>query len=334
MAAAMASSAEPVISVQSTCFSCEKLNASTFLIVEDDKYDEHPFIYAKIYSDPPLIVLSDTGCGGKARATHLPPDNIRNYIETFPVKKNDNRPLNPRLPNGDPALKYMIICTHCHYDHILGIPSLNGVSSAILASSHMKSFIEDDLPKTSLCYYLDVPTPKYKVSNWAKDMQKIVFEESELGIQILHTPGHTPDELAWYDEEERHLYVGDSFYEREARDKSYTQAIIFPADGDLIEYMASLDKMLRFIEEKNAEDGKTAVKIGCGHTTCSVDGLEILLAVQKYFWDLLKGSIPLKSEKEKRGELIGLWQEDGEPRFSLEAPQRLVADARKHFKRD
>lgn len=46
----------------SSSFSCSRLNSSTFVIREDDAYGEHPFIYAKIHPQVPIIVLSDTGC--------------------------------------------------------------------------------------------------------------------------------------------------------------------------------------------------------------------------------------------------------------------------------
>ena len=192
-----------------TVFSCKRLNLSTYLIVENDRYEEHPFIYAKVVQSPALLLLSDTGCGGGGEVEvgkpGLPSDTLRNFLETFPIADNGKKPLNPRKPTGEPTLSYFIICTHCHYDHILGIPSFQEVTPVILASSNGKSFIEDDLPKHSLCAGLDVPTPKYLISYWAADMEKIAYDDLPLGVQILHTPGHTPDELAWYDEAERHL---------------------------------------------------------------------------------------------------------------------------------
>ncbi|KAL9121798.1 MAG: hypothetical protein Q9187_001650 [Circinaria calcarea] len=314
----------------SSCFKCTRLNPSTFVIVEADKYDEHPFIYARIFLDPLLLILSDTGCGGKSDGSTDIPDNLRNYVETRPITSNGNLPLNPRQPDGSPSLRYLIICTHCHYDHILGIPSFQDIPTTILASLHGKSFIETDLARHSLCYYLDVPTPEYKVSYWADDFEYVRHDGNLLGLQILHTPGHTPDELAWYDEENRHIFVGDSFYERVAEDQSYIQPIIFPREGNMIDYMQTLEKLVRFVEQRNAESDQLPVKVGCGHITSSVDGFEILVSVQQYFQDVLGGKIPVVRSIEK-GEIFDLWQADGEPRFSLLSPRRLVLDARRHL---
>ncbi|MCJ1223880.1 hypothetical protein MMC12_000523 [Toensbergia leucococca] len=306
-------------------FKCTRLNQSTFVIVEDDK-SEHPFIYAKLYNDPPLVVLSDTGCGGLSRSAE---PSLRHFIETHPVTANENQPLNPHQGDGKLSRQYLIICTHCHYDHILGIPCFKTVKPTILASSHEKSFIEDDLPEHSLCLFLGIPTPEYSVSFWAADFESIIFEGSPLGLQVLHTPGHTPDELAWYDEEERYLYVGDSFYERVSGDNSYAQPIIFPNEGNLIQYMSSLEKLISFVSGKNSKLDRTPIKIGCGHITSSTDAIGILLPVRQLFQNIIAGETPIKQSTEKRGEIVDLWQEDGDPRFSVEAPRRLVTDARK-----
>lgn len=312
------------ISSLSQYFSCSRLNASTFVIHETDKYGEHPFIYVKIYDDPRLIVISDTGCGGgDVSREHY--HNLKDYIETFPVAANDGKPLNPI----EAEREYLIICTHCHYDHILGLKPFQTASTGILASSFDKSFIEEDLPVHSLCKFLGVPTPKYTVSYWADDLEKLSHKEKSLHLQILHTPGHTPDELAWYDEHERHLYVGDSFYERVAKDKSYEQAIIFPEEGNWIHYMQSLEKLLRFVEQKNEEPDKAPVKIGCGHVTSSVDGAEILRDVRQLFRDIITGKVPIVQEGEKRGEEHVLWQVAADSRFSVAAPKRLALEAAK-----
>ena len=312
---------------KSPYFVCTRVNSTTFVIVEDDEYAEHPFIYVKIYEN--LVILSDTGCGGSADAPELSHISLRYFIETSPIVANGGQPLNPRQENGKPSKQYLIICTHCHYDHILGLSHFIDSDPIILASLHGKSFVTDNLPEHSLCLFLGVPTPKYTVSYWAKDFERLSFNTRSLGLQIVATPGHTPDELAWYDEQERHLYVGDSFYQRTPKDKSYEQAIIFPKEGSIIEYMDSLRKLLSFVDKKNMEPEKPSIKIGCGHTTSSVEGKGILLAVQGFFEDVIAGLIPIKQVSEERGEEVYLWQDDGEPRFSLSAPKRLVADAKK-----
>lgn len=309
-------------------FTCTRVNRTTFVIHERDKFEEHPFIYVKIYESIPVIVLSDTGCGSGAGDSSCS-KNLKEYLESYPITANQGQPLNPRGFNGEALRKYVIICTHCHYDHILGLPQFRDASPEIIAPQEGKSFIKTDLPEHSLCKALGIPTPQYEVTQWTQDYQTLSFDGKSLNLQIIHTPGHTPDELAWYDQDERHLYVGDSFYERVAQDKSYEQAILFPREGSIIAYLESLTKLLEFIEAKNADEDahKGLLRVGCGHVTSSVNAKEILLAVRKLFSNILTDKVPVVKREEKRGEEFLTWREDAEPRFSVEAPKRIMLDA-------
>lgn len=315
--------------VSTADFDCSPINDTIFLIHEKDEFEEHPFIYVKVYKDIPVLILSDTGCGsGESQQSNS--RVLKDFLETQPVPANRGEPLNPRDPTGKATKQYLIICTHCHYDHILGIEQFHNESAEIIASSAGRPFIETDLPEHSLCRSLGIRTPQYRVTQWVGDYETLSHDGKDLGIQIIHTPGHTPDELAWYDKQERHLYVGDTFYERAAKDKSYEQAILFPNEGNIVDYMRSLDKLLSFIDAKNADDEaqKGPIKIGCGHVTASIEAKGILLAVKKLFVNILNEKVPVVKREEKRGEHFLTWREEGEPRFSVAAPEKIMVDAR------
>ena len=316
----------------SSDFLSSRVNSSTFVIHEKDAFDEHPFIYVKLFEDIPLVVISDTGCGGTTKKSSCS-RNLKDFLESCPIASNGGQPLNPRDSSGKALRKYLIICTHCHYDHILGLEQFRDASPEIVASLAGRSFIEDNLPEHSLCKSLEIPTPQYKITQWAPDFHSLSFDGKPLGLQVIHTPGHTPDELAWYDEDERHLYVGDSFYQRVAEDKSYEQAILFPKEGNIVDYLASLDRLITFVDAKNADEDahRGPLKIGCGHVTSSVDAKDILLAVQKLFLQILQNKVPIVQREEKRGEEFVTWREDGAPKFSVAAPRRIMLDAEKAF---
>lgn len=43
-------------------FTTKRINSSTFMVYEDDLYEEHPYIYVKLHPKAPIIILTDTGC--------------------------------------------------------------------------------------------------------------------------------------------------------------------------------------------------------------------------------------------------------------------------------
>lgn len=259
------------------------------------------------------------------------------------MKANSNKPLNP---GG--ARQYYIICTHCHYDHLGGITHfLEGGTTQIIASAAGRNFIESDLERHGLFDSVGKPEPYYKVTQWAEAFTKLTVpgkhgeKPIDLGITILQTPGHTPDELAWYDHEEMHLYVGDSMYE-EGEDQ---MPIIWPAEGNLVEWVFSLDKMLRFVQGKNVNAAAAAknddedwvevarrVKLGAGHQTHSADAEEFLWMCKHFLDSIMKGSIPVASKSTWRGEAVYLWREkDGKSGISFKAPVRLMKEAYDFF---
>jgi glyoxylase-like metal-dependent hydrolase (beta-lactamase superfamily II) len=335
-------------SSQSTSFISRRVNGSTFLVIEDDAYGEQPYIYIKIYAK--YILITDTGCNNpRSKAPSL--TSLRQYLETYPVPQNGDQPLNPSGKKG-----YIILCSHCHYDHILGIPQFLSANPKIIASNFDKSFLLDDLDEHSLCKYVEVSTPKYTIAHWARHLDFFTHSGVSFRIQFLHIPGHTPDSLAWYDLDEHHLYVGDTFYERK-RSKPIpglpddagqvpglpaTQAaIIFPEEGgNWIQYMSSLDLLLSFVLHQNMElrrqhgqrhEYPPRVKVGCGHLTYEGDGENMVLEVRALFERIIAGKVPVSGSGEKRGVIHDFWLESNESRYSVMAPRHLAEEARKYF---
>jgi hypothetical protein len=176
-------------------------------------------------------------------------------------------------------------------------------------------------------------------------------------IQFLHIPGHTPDSLAWYDIDEHHIYVGDTFYERTRSTKipelpddagqvpglpATQAAIIFPEEGgNWIQFMSSLDLLLSFVEHQNKElrhrhdvishEAIPKVKVGCGHLTQDADAEKMILEVRAMFERIIAGKVPVSGSGEKRGVIHDFWLENEDSRYSVMAPRHLAEEARKHF---
>lgn len=169
------------LSCCSTSFVSRRLNVSTFVISEDDAYGEQPYIYVKLYST--YVIITDTGCNSpRDRTVKL--TFLRRFIEEYPIPSYNNQSLNPK---GEKS--YIIIFTHCHYDHILGLPEFLSSNPTIVASENGKSFILENLPEHSLCEYMNVSTPKYEVSHWARQLEYFSMHNVHFRIQFIQIPG-------------------------------------------------------------------------------------------------------------------------------------------------
>ncbi|KAJ8589002.1 hypothetical protein M405DRAFT_852294 [Rhizopogon salebrosus TDB-379] len=137
-----------------------------------------------------------------------------------------------------------------------------------------------------------------------------------LGVKVLHTPGHTPDELALWDAEERMLYVGDTLYEDDP--------IIFPTGGSLLEWFSTVDQLIVLV--KTHPDVEN-VMINCGHATTRRPALEVLRTCRRFMENVVSGKEGVKKRWLRRGTWCLEFQEDN-GRFSLVCPEKLVFDAR------
>lgn len=138
-------------------------------------------------------------------------------------------------------------------------------------------------------------------------------------MTIMHTPGHTPDELAVYDGDEKMLYVGDTLYEN--------APIIFPKEGSIVDWMETVDELISFVGDEESQSG-SVVKINAGHETAAQPALQVLTATKAFIEDILRGREAVQRRWTKRGEETVMYEQDGK-RFSLICPERLVAEARK-----
>lgn len=282
---------------------------------------------------------------------------LRNYLENCPIAANNDQPLNP---GG--WRQYYIIFTHCHYDHTGGILQfLRGGTTEIIASAAGKEFIESDFEGHALYKYIDKPAPYFHYTWWAESFERLQWPfwhdregpkpfQNDLALSIIHTPGHTPDELAWYDHYEMHLSCGDSFYE-EGEDE---MPIIFPKEGNLVEWVFSMQKLAVFVRSENAraakeaeegedEDGWVAVPkrvmVSCAHQTSKADGEEILAALEKFAARVYGGQVPVVRKEVWHGEAFYWWRDaegEGDEKFrmSIKAPARLMDEARRFFDLD
>ena len=373
-------------------FTIRQLNSTTHLIRETDMYGEYPHIYAKVVFpkdaplEPALIVLSDTGCG-TSRACKDALADVWEYAKPAIKKKYGEYNLGTFLEhtlNPGGKLPCLVITTHCHYDHILGLktlPSTKSDMTTVVSSSHKKSFIvpRSNLAENSLCNDIRVPPPHYDIT-WAADREELKYHRAaskpdkgrvvppdvlDTNLTILHTPGHTPDSLTWYDSHERLICVGDSLYERESPESRTAgeppMPTIFDIESDLLDWWDSLKEVLKFVQGANEElekeevetsetEGdhewvelkrkkKPRVKLCAAHVTANVDAETCLLEMQDFMRRLLRYEIRSKPLGRMRGEETNLWdwantagRKGG--RFSVQAPYRVIMEGRESIPKD
>jgi glyoxylase-like metal-dependent hydrolase (beta-lactamase superfamily II) len=199
--------------------------------------------------------------------------------------------------------------------------------SPILASSHSPPFLSPSvLPEHSLCKYLSITTPSYKPTLVPHNHDVTSKSGSPLGLTILHTPGHTPDSLSVWDARDRMLYVGDTLYQY--------APIIFPAEGSIIEWWASMNALLDHVARADADIGNPlapTARLSAGHTTAGQPADEILRATRSFIAAVLRGELDEKDREMRRGEDFVSYVQEG-MRFSLICPERLIREAKKGIK--
>jgi glyoxylase-like metal-dependent hydrolase (beta-lactamase superfamily II) len=213
------------------------------------------------------------------------------------------------------------------------IIDFSATDSPIIVSGHLPRFIRKDvLPITSECAALGLDVPDYDpiLVNNNYPIKSHAPASQPLGVRIFHSPGHTPDEISLFDENEMMLYVGDTLYEWEP--------IIFPAAGSIVTWFASMRHLVALVQEQNmilaarAGPGEhLEVLINAGHVTALRPALDVLLATVEFMKDVVEGREELKDRFMKRGVVTVKYEQDG-GRFSLICPERLVTDARWVYK--
>jgi len=238
----------------------------------------------------------------------------------------------------------MVICTHCHFDHIGGLETFASLGAIIVASGHDRTFVDKkNRDANSLCSAFGMATPAYDITHFAENGERLQYAGIDLGLRVLLTPGHTPDSLAVYDEKRRWLFTGDTCYKRCAVmpwGEQQDVPIVFPLQGNWKDWTETMDKLIAFVETEDSVQVDRPINIGCGHTTSGVGAIELLRAAQNFGHDVAKGNVRsiagLEGDAVAPGGSLGdetfmIWHDEGDPEFSMCAPEsfeRHFEDAR------
>jgi glyoxylase-like metal-dependent hydrolase (beta-lactamase superfamily II) len=150
-------------------------------------------------------------------------------------------------------LPITVLNSHTHFDHIGGnaeFPDILGTDTAF-TRLHAKgtftpalrsSYAREELAPQSLCGPLPVGVSAesfrvrpFHISAYVKDGQRIALGGREL--EVIFTPGHTPDSLCLLDAKNGLLFTGDTFYAG--------PIYLFEPETDMAAYTQSVERLAR-----------------------------------------------------------------------------------------
>ncbi len=144
-------------------------------------------------------------------------------------------------------LKYILL-THGHFDHIFGVNGLRELYPDVKVAIHK----DDEICLTDPQYNLagDAELPE-SLRNMKADIvlnggERLPFADTE--FEVIHTPGHSPGSVCYYDRKNQAVYTGDTLF---CLTVGRTD---FPG-GDFDMLMKSLENFLAFTDETDVFPG-------------------------------------------------------------------------------
>ncbi|OLQ06550.1 Metallo-beta-lactamase domain-containing protein 2 [Symbiodinium microadriaticum] len=215
------------------------LSKTTLVVVEADRFGEQPHMYVVVGPKKALVI--DTGCDTA---------NFCEFLWSLPELA---------------AKEFQVVNTHIHYDHIMGnygfcAPggrSLRGGCRSICQGSRNRHFSQN-WQETSLQSMVGAAISNFCVTDWLDEGHRIYLDDENPteaeSLEVLHTPGHTPDSISLYYPAENRIFTGDLIYPG--------NIFLFLPGSRLEEFDESLCKLKAFLAEKPA-----GVLLSCGHMT-------------------------------------------------------------------
>lgn len=132
-----------------------------------------------------------------------------------------------RAIDGRPVVA--ILCTHTHRDHSPASRAVKAATGAPIIGCAPLA-LDDDGPRADAAFDRD-----YRPDRVLTDDEQVSGEGWTL--TAVATPGHTSNHLCFALEESGALFTGDHVM-------GWSTSVIAPPDGDMGDYMASLDRLL------------------------------------------------------------------------------------------
>ena len=210
------------VPVSSTWFEVYRVKPGVFAIYEPHQYEE---VISYLITGSKRALLFDTGLGmGDIRA-------VVRQLTQVPIT---------------------VLNSHTHFDHtgdnwefddILG---LDNQYSRRNAAGAKHEDLKDTVVRERFCGNLpenfkpeDYQIPPFKVSHIVKDGD--IVDLGDRKLEIVVTPGHTPDSLCLFDKQNRLLFTGDTFYAG--------PIFLYVPETSVSDYTKSVDKLSAMVPQ-------------------------------------------------------------------------------------
>ncbi|UCE39817.1 MAG: MBL fold metallo-hydrolase [Candidatus Aminicenantes bacterium] len=231
-----------------------QLRESTYAIYEPYQFEE-AISYLLIGTDKALMVDTGTGIGDLKKLiselTQVPIAVLNTHIHWDQVGNNSQ------------------------FDEILVYNSIESITKLYTGynNSFLKGHILGDSIWKSLPENIDPDTwkiPPVKSTDLVED--GMIYDLGNRPIEVIHSPGHSPDSICLLDKKNRLLFCGDFFYSG--------PLYAFEEDVNIQDYITSLENLIKRIDEFDF--------LCPSHNVPWVKS-DILLKVQDAFEDIMRG---------------------------------------------
>jgi len=200
-------------------FTAEQLSPKIWKIVENDPFKQYPFLYVILGTDK--CILIDTGCG------------TSDYFSFLNSKVNTNK------------LPYLVICTHVHFDHVGGNFQFTGSSClGICMGGQNKIFTQNYEINSLAMAHSGARVKEFAVTRWLNEGDLIYLDEKDQSkqnsLEVIFTPGHTPDSIALFARWDNRIFVGDTIY-------PFTAIHLDCLGSSVDDFKSTLKKLTNFI---------------------------------------------------------------------------------------
>ena len=131
-----------------------------------------------------------------------------------------------------------IFLTHTHKDHCGGLARLKAKTGAQTYGFRLSGAVRGAYQRGEAAQYGELAS-SFADTDFTPDHPLDENDEIEgegWTLQVVHTPGHAPDHICYFLQQEKALITGDHIM-------PWSTSVIAPPEGNMADYMASLSKL-------------------------------------------------------------------------------------------